>query len=99
MKRHRFLKVLTRLILAWVVLSWGISQYCAQSTEGGQSQTSAPSTQSVPKVPALPKGCQPGQMRCINNSHRWEAAIRHADRRATALRKTHGTPIVPGEVK
>jgi hypothetical protein len=57
----------------------------------GIAQTATPPPQPAPvQVKGPPKGCVAGQMRCINNDMRWQAAIRTADRRAGHLRATKG---------
>jgi hypothetical protein len=44
-----------------------------------------------PKQPTAPiKGCQAGQMRCVNKNMRMSAAIRNANRRAQAMRQQQG---------
>ena len=44
-----------------------------------------------PKQPTAPiKGCQAGQMRCVNKDMRKAAAIRNANRRAKAMRTQQG---------
>ena len=79
---RRPLVLLMRLLFVAVVLASGIVQGGPQSQTLAQSNVTAQPSKYKPKAP--PKGCQAGQMRCINNAMRKAAAIHNADRRAKA---------------
>ena len=82
---HRVLVLITRLALAVMAVVWAVGLCLAQA-----------SSSEKPKGPAVPEGCLPGQMRCINNEHRKAAAQRNAERRAKAVQNA---PASQGEVK
>lgn len=99
---RRFWVRLIPVIVAIAALGWGVSHVSAQTPDCKSpkcqpaAQNPNPQINKVPGGPDIAAGppvCQPGQMRCVNNSHRWAAAIRHSDGRAANLRKH------PGEVK
>jgi hypothetical protein len=98
MKRYRLLIFMSMAVLL-AVLSWGIGQASAQSSECTSPKCQAvapklnPQADNQPGAPNIASGppvCPPGQMRCINNDHRWGAAIKNADRRAADLRQHRG---------
>ncbi len=78
MVSHRFL--LFTLVLC--ALALGVNPGRAQSGQPAQSQGNANGQ--------TKKVCKPGQMRCVDNNMRWDAAARNADRRADAMRKGKG---------
>lgn len=88
MRESKWLSTL-RLFMGLIVLLMGSSLCLAQgngnANSHGQGNSNGQTKQAGP-----PSGCKPGKMRCVNNQHRSDAAIRNADRRADNLRKQQG---------
>ncbi len=100
----RKLLIFNSLFLVLAALFSGVDQGQAQQAQAPQKAVGASNSQinKAPGAPNIAEGppvCQPGQMRCITNDHRWAAAIRNSDTRAADLRMHRGRTSTGGEVK
>ena len=88
MNRRRLWKCKRLFLAAIFVLVLGVTQglYAQNPVAGGQTSGAA-NTSSNDTASGAPKGCKAGQMQCLKNNDRWQAAIRNADRQADKLRK------------
>ncbi len=92
MDRHKYLP----LALTVCALAVGVLQGRAQTASPSPSPDAVVVSGKIPQNPAVNpattplKNCTNGKMRCVDMDTRWKVAIRNADRRAAAMRKTQG---------